>query len=121
MLASKQAQVASAGYDILALQKQLQELNTENQLLQSKVAELKSLHRIEYVATVKMGMQKPEMAAGVQFVPVQYPKTGTGDVGMASAAGTDDKDGIASAAGIEEKTRFKRSPFVQALARLINS
>jgi len=111
LVASRQAQIASTGYDILALKKQLQIINLENQSLQRRVDEFQSLEHIEYVATVRLGMQKPELAEGVQFVPVEYSKAGTGGtVGIASA---DETEEIPQA-------EQKRNSLVQALAQLIN-
>lgn len=114
LITSRYAQITSVGYDIVALKKQVQEVDTENQLLQNKIDELKSLQNIEYVATTKLGMQKPELAEGVQFVPVEYSKAGSRkkELGLASAANGES----AQAAGSTEKRNF----LVQALASLIN-
>ena len=111
LLVSRNAQMASAGYDILTLRKNLQELDTQNQILQRKIDQLKSLERIQYVATARLGMEKPELAEGVEFVPVEYSKTGSEGI-----------LGVASASGIQEEflEKQKRNALVQALARLIN-
>ena len=111
---SRYAQITSVGYDIVGVKKQVQELDTENQLLQNKMDELNSLQNIEYVATTKLGMQKPELAEGVQFVPVEYSKAGSRaeDLGMASAT----QSSTNQAAGNVEKRNF----LVQALENLIN-
>lgn len=111
---SRYAQITSVGYDIISVKKQVQELDTENQLLQNKIAQLNSLQNIEYVATTKLGMQKPELAEGVQFVAVEYSKAGSRaeDLGMASAS----QSNTAQTA----KKVEKRSFLVQALANIIN-
>lgn len=111
---SRYAQITSVGYDIVGIKKQVQELDTENQLLQNKIAELNSLQNIEYVATTKLGMQKPELAEGVQFVPVEYSKAGSRaeDLEVASAS---DNNTTQVAKKVE-----KRNFLVQALANIIN-
>lgn len=111
---SRYAQITSVGYDIISVKKQVQEIDTENQLLQRKIAQLNSLQNIEHVATTKLGMQKPELAEGVQFVPVEYSKAGSRaeDLGMASASQSNTTQ---TANKVE-----KRSFLVQALANLIN-
>ena len=111
LVASRHAQITSAGYDIVNLKKQLQTLHSENQVLQSKVEEMKALSNIEHVATVKLGMQKPEFAEGVQFVPVEYSK-----------AWSDSAVGVASAAEIQTgpKAEPRKSFIVQALVKLLN-
>ena len=113
LLVSRNAEIASAGYDIIALRTQLQELDTQNQILQRKIDEMKSLENIEYMATVRLGMEKPELAEGVEFVPVEYSKAGSkGTIGIASAAETPEEP-------VEEEQQ-KRNSLVQALASLIN-
>lgn len=114
MVTSRYAQIASVGYEIVALKKQVQDLDTENQVLANKVAELDSLQNIEYVATTRLGMQKPELAEGVQFVPVEYSKAGSGDEGVGVAE--NDSAGARETPKTAEKTNY----FVQALAKIIN-
>ncbi len=112
MITSRYAQIVSMGYDIESMRKQAKTLELENQALQNRITELKSLDYIERVATTKLGMQKPEQAAGVQFVPVEYSKAGlkTGVSGVAS------NDGKAPNPAAKEKKNF----LVQALASIIN-
>ncbi len=111
LVASRHAQIASAGYDILTLRKQVQTLDIENQALENTMGELKSLRNIEYIATTKLGMQKPELAEGVQFIPVEYSKAGPkNNVGVACAD-------VPNKGPNPEK---KRNFLVQALANIIN-
>lgn len=112
---SRYAQITSVGYELVALKKEIQSLDTENQLLQNKIAELNSLQNIEYVAVTKLGMQKPELAEGVQFVPVEYSKAGlrTKDLGVESSPN-------AVAQGEDAPKAEKKNFLVQALASLIN-
>ncbi|WP_418790572.1 hypothetical protein [Phosphitispora sp. TUW77] len=112
LLVYRNVEIASAGYDIIALRNQLQELKTENQILQCKIDEMKSLENIEYLATVKLGMEKPELTEGVEFVPVESSKFGSNGL-----------TGIASAAEVLEEPveeQQKRNSLVQALTSLIN-
>lgn len=111
LVASKHAQIASAGYGIVDLKKQMQMLETENQVLEGQVEKLKALENIERVAMVKLGMQKPEFAEGVQFVPVEYSK-----------AWSNSAVGVASAADIQTEPELepKKSSIVQALVKLLN-
>ena len=112
LLTSKYAQIASVGYEIVALKKQAQALEAENQVLLNKVAQFKSLDNIEYVAVTKLGMQKPEMAEGVQFVPVEYSKSGSklSAVETVAETGTDNRPA----------PREKKNSLVQTLATMIN-
>jgi cell division protein FtsL len=112
MLTSKSAQIASIGYEIAALKEQVRALDAENQALQNKVAELKSLERIEYVATAKLGMQRPEQAEGVQFVPVEYSKAGSGENVTALASGAEEEK--------QPQAGKKRNSLVQSLVQIIN-
>lgn len=114
LVTSRYAQITSLGYDIVSVKKQVQELDTENQLLQNKISQLNSLQHIEYVATSKLGMRKPEQAEGVQFVPVEYSKAGskTANVEIAS----DSQSNPTQTA----KKVAKRSFLVQTLVNLIN-
>jgi cell division protein FtsL len=76
LITAKYAQITSMGYEIVNIKKQAQALNLENQAIQNKIDELKALKNIEYIATTRLGMKKPELVGGVQFVPVEYSKTG---------------------------------------------
>jgi len=112
LVASRYAEIAKTGYDILALKKQVQSLEVENQALQAKIDELSSLKNIEHLATTRLGMQKPELAEGVQFVPVEYSKAGSRDaVGIASADATDKSP---------DQEKQQRNFLVQTLAKIIN-
>lgn len=111
MLASRQAHIASAGYDIVSMGKQAQSLSADNEALQSKVDQLKSLENIEYMATTKLGMQKPELAEGVQFVPVEYSKADSrNNIGVAAI----------DESNMSVKPQHKKNSIVQALAKIIN-
>ncbi len=112
LVTSRYAQIASLGYEIIGLQKQAQAVDSENQILENKIAELKSLQNIEYVAVTKLGMEKPELAEGVQFVPVEYTKAGYKDDILGVAA----EDG----AGNNPKPKEKKNFLVQTLAKIIN-
>lgn len=115
LVTSRYAQITSVGYEIVTLKKEMQSLDTENQLLQNKLAELNSLQHIEYVATTKLGMEKPELAEGVQFVPAEYSKAGlrAKELGPESASNAVAQDAVTPTGG-------ERNFLVQALASLIN-
>lgn len=110
-LTSRHAEITSTSYELIALQKQAQALSVENQSIQSQVEELNSLDNIEYIATTKLGMQKPESAEGVQFVPVEYSKTGPKVIA---------NDAGGSADNHKAKQPPRRNFLVQALASIIN-
>lgn len=114
---SRYAHITSLGYEIIGAKKQLQELATDNQLLQNKIVQLNSLNNIEYIAIAKLGMQKPELAEGVQFVPVEYSKAGSPVKHLGIASATHSKP---TQAAQDAKKTEKRSFLVQALATLIN-
>lgn len=61
-LASRFALAAKLTVDIGGLNKQLAALQAENQQLQLQASELKSLSRIEQVATTRLGMIRPTEA-----------------------------------------------------------
>lgn len=111
-LTARHAQIDKVGYELIALQKQQQTLVMENQALQSRLDQLKSLENIEYIATYKLGMQKPENAEGVQFVPVEYSKVGSMDKTRTTWGEEVKKD---------SKPQQKKNSIVQALASIINS
>lgn len=112
VLTARHAQIDTVGYELIALKKQQQALVMENQVLQSRLDQLKSLENIEYIATYKLGMQKPENAEGVQFVPVEYSKARSEDK-TRTTWGDDVKKG--------SKPQQKKNSIVQALASIINS
>lgn len=58
-IASRFAVGAKMNIDIAALDKQLAEVQTENEQLQLQIAELKSLARVEAAATTRLGMVRP--------------------------------------------------------------
>ncbi|AVX21042.1 MULTISPECIES: cell division protein FtsL [Carboxydocella] len=68
--AYRYAMLAQAGYRLDQLQKQLALAEAENQQLQMQVDQLKSLQRIEAIATTKLGMVRPD---GTQMVAVTAP------------------------------------------------
>lgn len=112
LLTARGAEINSAGYEMIALKKQCQTLGVENQLLQSQISQLMSLQNIEYKAINKLGMQKPELAEGVQFVPVEYSNTGL----QVSARTASAKGASKEVASMQQKNSL-----VQALASIINS
>lgn len=54
------SQVSAVGYQIGQLQKELTDLQTEQDYLESQANQLLSLQRIEAIATTKLGMVKPD-------------------------------------------------------------
>ncbi len=110
LLTAKHAQIDSVGYEIIALKKQQQALVLENHALQARVDQLNSLDHIEYIAVARLGMQKPETAEGVQFVPVEYSKAGSNKAGAVLAGDTKK----------EIQPQQKRNSLVQTLASIIN-
>ena len=59
LLLAEHALVISKGYKIIAVKKEITALKTSNDRLQLKIAQLKDLKRVEYVALAKLGMVKP--------------------------------------------------------------
>ncbi|AEG61559.1 cell division protein FtsL [Desulforamulus ruminis DSM 2154] len=53
------AQVATLGYQVAQLQNSLNQLQSEQEDLESQANQLKSLERVEAIATTKLGMVKP--------------------------------------------------------------
>lgn len=111
-LTARHAQMTSTSYELIALKKQAQSLAVENQALQSKIDKLNALENIEYIATVKLGMQKPEAAEGVQFVPVEYSKAGAK---VAAQEKTPEKTDVKVS-----QQGSRKNFIVQALAKIIN-
>lgn len=52
---------STLGYQIVSLEKDINNLETANQRMAYEIAEKSSLQRIEQIATSKLGMNKPEM------------------------------------------------------------
>lgn len=52
--------IVTSGYQYVELQQELQVLNDNNQKLHLEIAQLRSLERIQAVATNKLGMTMPE-------------------------------------------------------------
>ncbi|HKM39758.1 MAG TPA: cell division protein FtsL [bacterium] len=63
------AYVAQLNLRLTQAQKQLARLQTENEQLEQKASELKSLRRIEEKAINQLGMQKPEQIRTVKTPP----------------------------------------------------
>lgn len=91
-LASRFALAAKLTVDIAALNKQLAEAQAENEQLQLQIAELKSLARIEQIASTRLGMVRPAetrpiVANGGTAAPATVALAGTGDNRTAGAGG----------------------------------
>lgn len=72
LIASQYTRLAVAGYQLDKQQKQLVVLEKQNQVLNMQVSQLKSLNRIEQIATGKLGMVATQ---NVQFLAVARPST----------------------------------------------
>ncbi|HEX3032089.1 MAG TPA: cell division protein FtsL [Bacillota bacterium] len=70
LIAAQYTRLAVAGYQLDKQEKQLALLEKENQNLAMQVNQLKSLNRIEQIATGKLGMVT---TTDVQFLPVPSP------------------------------------------------
>ena len=51
---------ASRGYELVAIQQQIQQVEQENERLRIEIARLKSPQRIEQIATDELGMEVPK-------------------------------------------------------------
>lgn len=51
---------ASRGYELVAIQQQIQQVEQENERLRIEIARLKSPQRIEQIATDELGMEVPQ-------------------------------------------------------------
>lgn len=65
--------VATTGYDIADLQAQKQSLQMENEQLRLKVAQLKSLDRVDREASARLDMGPPERVIHVEASPLSLP------------------------------------------------
>lgn len=109
---SRYAQLAVSGYQLVKMKKQLSALQAEHDQLLLTVERLQSLDHIEKVATEKLGMQKPDLVAGVELLPEEPTK----DKAATGTTGGADEQRVASA---EEKKQ--RSPVLQAFIDLFQS
>lgn len=78
LLASQYARIATTGYDIVYMKKELAELKTDNERLHSQYNELQSLERVEKIATTKLGMVPPS-GEGFIYIPVESKKYNKGN------------------------------------------
>ncbi len=63
--------MVALGYQIETMQNSISELQTENNQLELKAAELQTPERIAQIATTKLGMQEPQDIMVASFTPVQ--------------------------------------------------
>lgn len=78
-VAAEYARLAIKNYDISQLQQSIQTEQTQNEQLQLQISQLKSIGRIEMIATQQLGMVKPAQNAflNYQVAPqAQTAKTG---------------------------------------------
>ena len=106
------SQVFALGYQISRLQGELEVLRVENHNLDEEVHRLTSLERVEYLATNKLGMVKPD-SNNVLVVTV------AGETPPTSAAGPDGGQVANSSPAGEEKSRLIRA-FTELVNRLEN-
>jgi len=103
-LTSMYASMAMTGYKIATLKQEINTMQTENKRLELKLHRLKSLDRIEQIATTKLGMTKPD-----KFAYIVIDKPGAGNPVHVADAGSDKK--VADS---------KRHPFIQAVTDFLS-
>lgn len=69
-----QTKVTRTSYILNDLKEELQKLKKENDLLNLKISELKSLDRIEKEAIEKLGMKKPDKTKVLALMEVPHPQ-----------------------------------------------
>jgi cell division protein FtsL len=101
LLAAQYARLATAGYNIVNKKKELGQLKTVNERLQSEYNQLQSLDRVEKIATTKLGMVTPN-TEGFIYVPVESKssspseaKTAKGNINSVSREESKPQDTIA--------------------------
>ncbi len=113
LLTTKYAQIAATGYEIVDMKKQIKTMENNNQALEMKIDQLQSLGRIESVATQKLGMVKPDMTAGDQFVAVETKGTAlNNDVAAETKVAANTKT-------TAENPKQKSVPVIEALTKLL--
>lgn len=90
-VASRYTHVAVMGYQLSKLNVAMSSLEKENQLLNVEVNQLKSLDRIEKIATTRLGMVAPQ---NVQFIAI---KNGPGNAYGPDQAGNGQLNGVQGA------------------------
>lgn len=75
-LVSRHAQIAQMAYQVGDLQKEIRQVEEENVRLRAQASELRSLSRIEEIATTKLGMIKP---GEIQVAMVEMPVVAESD------------------------------------------
>jgi cell division protein FtsL len=104
-LTSMYATIGMTGYKIATLKQEINAMQTENKRLELKLYQLKSLDRIENIATTKLGMVQPEQFA---YLVMDKP-AGTSEAKVAeTASGKKVADG-------------KRHPLIQAVTDFLTS
>ena len=69
-----QTKINRTSYILNGLKEELQSLKKENDLLNLKISELKSLDRIEREAIEKLGMKKPDQTKVLALMEVHHPQ-----------------------------------------------
>lgn len=108
LLAGRYAQIASTGYQIVKLKKQLTTVQNESDQLEIQVEKLQALDRIEKVAVERLGMQKPATGDGVQLLAVDT----NNDSDVA-------KKQVANAAQQNKAQNGQKNSFLQAVTNMI--
>ncbi|WP_192868107.1 cell division protein FtsL [Calderihabitans maritimus] len=68
LLTYEYARLAATGYKITRVKQEIAALQSANEKLQLEIAKLKSLERIEIIATTKLGMEKPRDKVQLVFI-----------------------------------------------------
>lgn len=98
IIASRYTQLIVAGYQLDKLNGELAVLQQENQQLNVELNKLKSLNRIEQIATVKLGMVEPDKVQFVAGLDASAPAPGA-----AAGAGRTNSGTAASKQGIMQE------------------
>ncbi|NPV26570.1 MAG: septum formation initiator family protein [Firmicutes bacterium] len=100
------------GYQVVALQNEIASIKKENAYLELEVARLKSLDRIEQVATTRLGMVKPQEVEMLQVARNQPVSPGKGASTLAANK--------QAASALEAPTK-NRHPLIEAAAQMVAS
>ncbi len=99
------------GYQVVALQNEIATMKKENAYLELEVARLKSLDRIEQVATTRLGMVKPQ---DVEMLRVAHGQPGISTKGAATPAGS-------QVASNSDQPAKQRHPLIEAAVQAVAS